>query len=452
MRYYNRTRMRLNINTIMEEGTQRFINPSSISLAPGYQIEVFAMGLDSPSAMTFDINGNLLIAESDHVTGVSKILILRNGRIETFAESLQSPISGLSYYRGNLYISHKGSINMIKPDGTRQNVISGLPSGGDYGNSNVAFSSDGKMYIGQGTVTNSGVVGTDNGWVPHHPFLHDSPGSYIMLNGQNFESKNIMVSGNELAYTGAFSAFGETNIRYEIRKGVTKASGCILRCNPDGTEIEMVAWGLRNPSRIRFDQNDRLYAANQGYEIRGSRPIAFAPDEFVQIQPDIWYGWPDFAGGEPVIDPRFWPEGEKPVEFLLVNHPNIPPKPFAVFPSFSYIMGFDFNYSSFAPYGNVFIAEFGNAGHTINGLAAPYAGYGHRISQIDMGSGAVTTFAMNKSGFSASITRDGGLGRPMEVLFGPDHAMYVLDMGLNTLNNPSIYIPNTGVIWRISKI
>lgn len=35
-----------------------------------------------------------------------------------------------------------------------------------------------------------------------------------------------------------------------MRKGVTKATGSILRANTDGTGLELVAWGLRNPARI----------------------------------------------------------------------------------------------------------------------------------------------------------------------------------------------------------
>lgn len=51
----------------------------------------------------------------------------------------------------------------MKPDGTKEDIISGLPSQGDHHNIQVIFGRDGKMYFGQGTATNSGVVGLDNG-------------------------------------------------------------------------------------------------------------------------------------------------------------------------------------------------------------------------------------------------------------------------------------------------
>jgi hypothetical protein len=68
-----------------------------------------------------------------------------------------------------------------------------------------------------------------------------------------------------------------------------------------------------------------------------------------------------------------------------------------------------------------------------------------------MKSRTISTFAINKSGFPASISRLGGFERPTHLIFGPDGAMYVSDMGLNYMGNPDLFVPNTGVIWRIVK-
>lgn len=444
--------VKLNINNYVPEETSRYLNPADINVPEGYRVEVYAVGLDAPSCMVFDEDRSLLIAESGFISGNARILRLLNNRYEFVADGFKPPITGMNVYKGGIYVSHKGYITVLRRDGTRENIIMGLPSNGDYGNCNVDFDVNGKMYFGQGTVTNSGIVGLDNTWVIDYPFGHDYPGSYILLNGQNFPTPDILAVRNPIAYTGAFAPFGEMNMPYEIRKAAVKASGSILRANPDGSELELVVWGLRFPSHIRFDHSGRLFAANQGFENRGSRPVDNAPDEFQLITQGIWYGWPDFAGGEPVTASRFTPEGGRPLEFLLANHPNVPPRPFAIFPSHSTIVGFDFNYSNFGPYGHAYITEFGSAGRITDGLVTPYAGFGHRISEIDMGSGGITTFAINKSGFSASITREGGFSRPVDLVFGTDRAMYVLDFGLNDMNNPNLYFPNTGVIWRIYKI
>ena len=43
--------------------------------------------------------------------------------------------------------------------------------------------------------------------------------------------------------TSAFQPFGKTA---DTAKGAVKANGTILRMNPDGSGLEVYAWGLRN--------------------------------------------------------------------------------------------------------------------------------------------------------------------------------------------------------------
>jgi glucose/arabinose dehydrogenase len=448
----DRGQLRINTNNPSAESAARYLNPNDLILPVGYRIEVYISGLDEPSSLTFTQNGDLYIAESGSLSGNSRVLRVRDGRVEVVASDFISPITGLNNINGDIYVSHKCNISVIKPDGSVQTVITGLRGNGDYGSSNVAFGNDGKIYWGQGTSTNSGVVGTDNEWVRSCPELCDLPGGYIILNGQNYGAQNILVNADEIVYTGAFSPFGVANREYEVRKGVIKASGSILRANLDGSDMELIAWGLRYPSHIGFDSNYHLFAANQGFEDRGSRPIINAPDEFLSIRKDVWYGWPDFAGGEPVTSSRFRPEGGVQPDFLFTNHPNIPPRPHAIFPPYSGLMGFDFNYNRyFGPYGDVYIAESGTDSASIDGDVTPFAGFGHRVSRIDITTRGITTFAMNKSGFPASVTGEGGFESPIDVRFGMDGALYVLDYGITALGNRRMYIHGSGVLWRIIR-
>lgn len=435
--------------------TMRYLNPSDINIATGYNIEVFAEELDSPISMLFDENGNMIIAESGITSGNPRVLRLVNGQFEVIADNVfYTPITGMNYLNGTIYVSHKGHISVIRRNGETQNIIAGLPSNGDFYNSRVVFGFDNKLYFGQGTATNSGVVGLDNEWVFSFPLSCDYPGDYILLNGQNYPTSNMLTIGGprETVHTGAYSPYAVPNGPYEVRKGLIKASGSILRANLDGSNLELFAWGFRNPSYMKFDESNRLFVSNNGYEERGSRPIANALDEFFYVLPKLWYGWPDYSGGEPLTLPKFKPEGGAQPEFLIKQHPNVAPKPFATFPANSGIMGFDFNYNpNFGPYGDVYIAEFGVGKAGLNKNMISYAGIGHRISRIDMGDGTVSTFAINKSGYPSSLTLEGGFERPSDVVFGPDGAMYILDFGLNERNKPDVYVPNTGVIWRIYK-
>ncbi|SET61719.1 PQQ-dependent sugar dehydrogenase [Lacrimispora sphenoides] len=434
--------------------TERYLNPSDIYIVTGYQIEVFIKSLNSPIGMVFNENGEILVADSGLATGNPRILQMINGQFETIADDFITPISGINYLNGVIYVSHRGFITKIYKDGTRQNIIMGLPSNGDNYNSPVTFSPDNKMYFGQGTVTNSGVVGNDNEWVTVSPLLCDYTGDYTMLYGQNFATNNILTEGlpDDIALTGAFSPYGIPNIEYEIRKRYIKASGSILRANLDGSNLEQVAWGFRNPSYLRFDYSGQLYAVNNGYQAVGSRPIENATDDFYYITPNLWYGWPDYSGGEPVNSPRFTPSGGVQPSLLFKNQPNIPPRPYVTFPPNSSIRGFEFNYNpKFGPYGDVYIAEYGSTIHSQVGDTISYANAGHRISKIDMKSRTISTFAINRTGFPSSLSNGGGLERPAHLLFGPDGAMYIVDTGLNIQGNPDVFIPNTGVIWRVTR-
>lgn len=435
-----------------ESEAARYLNPADISLPPGYRAEVFAEGLDCPICMQFDGDGSLYVAESGLTSINPRILKLSGGQVEAVADGFNREITGVNILHGELYVSHIGKITVIKLDKTRSDIISGLPSYGDYRNSKVVFGFDRKMYFSVGTATNSGVVGPDNFWLAEQPFLHDYPGDYIMLKGQNFESNNFFSATQEKAYTGAYSPYGTANLPYEVKKGMVKASGSVLRSNLDGSGLEVFAWGLRNPFGIGFDESGRLFVSNRGFDVRGSRPIANAPDDFYQVLEGTWYGWPDYTGGDPVTMERFMPDGGPRPEFLITNHPGIPPRPLSVFPPHGSISGFAFNYDyDFGPYGNAYIAECGSLGPRAAGSTATIAGVGHRVSQIDMNTGGITVFAINKSGFSAVISREGGFSRPVDVVFGPDKAMYVLDMGTYDINIPDSFLPSTGVIWKITR-
>jgi len=431
----------------------RYINPNDIIIESGYSIELFASGLDGPGSMAFTDEGDLLISNSGLTDGNAGVLILRNGVFEVIADNFNVPLLGITYRQGVIYVAHRGYITALRLDGSRQDIISGLPSYGDYSNCRVDFGLDGKMYFGIGTATNSGVVGTDNLWVTEYSFFCDRPGQPIILNGQNFESDNMLIAGRkEKVLTGAFKPFGESNSRFELVREVIRASGSILRANLDGTDLELVAWGLRCPSYLKFFY-DQLYVSNNGYDVRGSRPIANAPDEFIQIIEGAWYGFPDFAGGEPVNSPRFRPDGGVQPELLLACHPSRPPRPLALFPPDSYIVGFDFNFNrKFAPIGTIYIAELGSIQFKSIGKGVQlFPTSGHKVSKINPYNGSVSTFAINRSGLPSYITGEGGFGRPVDVVFGPDGAMYILDMGISPREDPNIILPHTGVIWRVTK-
>lgn len=431
---------------------KRYVNPLDIHIIPGYTIEVFAQNLNAPVSMVFEDNGNILIAESGELDGNARIMRLTQNGYEVVAEGFNVPLTGVNYLNGDIYVSHKGVITVIRGDGTREDLIRGLPSIGDYKNNQVIFGTDGRMYFGQGSATNSGVVGTDNFWALNNPYFHDFPLEDIRLIGQNFVSYNFLTAvPSDYAFTGAYRPFGFANRPNTIINGSPRPTGCIYRANLDGSNLEVFAWGLRDPVGLKFDQYNRLFASNRGYDNKGSRPISNSYDEFLLINQGDWYGFPDYTAGMPVTSPLFKSEMGPQPEFLLAQHPMIPPIPFAVTEPHSTVANFDFNYNSnFGPYGDAYLAEFGSRYPTPTG-GYPYPGVGRRVVKIDMNNGNVSIFAINKSGISASLSGGGGFERPNDVVFGPAGAMYILDFGMAYPTNPNLYLPNSGVIWKISK-
>jgi glucose/arabinose dehydrogenase len=432
-----------------ETDQRRKLNPDEISVPPGFQIEVFAEGLNTPIGIEFTENGDMLIADSGYATGNPKVIRLSNGSINTIAEGFNIPITGINYRNGDIYVSHRGVITVVRADGTKQDIIIGLPSYGDFANNRVEFGIDGKMYFGQGTATNSGVVGLDNKWIKSHPYFHDYPGTNVILKGINYETEDILIPAGGPAITGAFSPFGVPNNQlYQMKNGALKASGSILRANPDGSNLEMVAWGLRNPFYLKFDGFNRLIISNWGLDNRGSRPIANGLDEIQLFNPGVWYGWPDYSGGEPISLSRFTPINGVQPQQLLESIPSAPPKPIAVLPAGSTIMGFDFNKSrDFGVIGDIFIANFGRIQYE-ESEEFIRSGVGHRVTRVNVNTGELSTFAINKVGFP----QEAGFGRPTDVTFGPDGAMYISDFSIGYQEKTGVYKPNTGVIWRISKM
>lgn len=435
------------------ENIKRKLAPDDIKVPEGYRVDVFAEGLSTPINLIITDKNEMLVADSGVMSGSGKVLKLTDEGFEIIADGFKPPLTGINYRDGDIYVSHRGLITVIKPDGKRVDIISGLPSLGDHHNNQVMFGPDGRMYFGQGTATNSGVVGLDNqGWAMRYPFFHDFPGCPIVLNGQNFTTPDIL--GNrekDIAATGAYSPFNMASISGEMVKGTVRASGSILSANADGSDLRLVAWGLRNPFRLKFDRNGRLFATNHGADVRGSRPIDKCPDEFQMIIPGAWYGWPDYSGGLPVTMPYFKPEGMPQPKFLLAYHPMVPPRPVANFPNHAAAMGFDFDYSGiFGPPEDAYVAQFGSEAPGTTG-GKPEFEVGHRVSRVDMRSGRITTFAINKSGFSASHTGGGGFERPIDVVIDKAGTMYVVDFGMEGKGDQEGWISGSGVIWRIRR-
>ncbi|MDQ3089953.1 MAG: PQQ-dependent sugar dehydrogenase [bacterium] len=429
------------------------VDPGAISVDDGYKVEAIITGLSVPTTAIFD-GEDLIIAESGFKNAANPrvLKITKTGEVTVLVETgLETPVTGLLVDEGILYISHKGKISRLEKDGKMTDIITGLPSEGDHQNNNIALGGDGRIYVGQGTVTNSGVIGEDNyifGWLEKNPNIHDIPCFDITLTGKNYETDNPLTEADDKVLTGAYKPFGTPSTEGEIIKGETKCNGSILSFNKDGSDLKVVASGLRNPFGLEFDAAGKLWATFHGADVRGSRNIFNDADYLVEIKEGAWYGWPDFFEGKPVTDSRFkGPSNEQPT-FLLKTHPKLA-LPFATFDSHTATNGLTFSKSDqFGFNGDAFIATFGTFAPITSGLNVELSGFS--VLRVNMKNGEINKFANNKIPGPSYLNRQGGFNRPSDVVFGPDESLYVVDWGASKLGDKGLELkPETGIVWRI---
>src|SRR5919199_1719157 len=58
----------------------------------------------------------------------------RGVRVTVVAEQLSGPVNDILWYKGRLYISHRGKISMLEGPGQVRDLVTGLPSLGDHHN------------------------------------------------------------------------------------------------------------------------------------------------------------------------------------------------------------------------------------------------------------------------------------------------------------------------------
>jgi glucose/arabinose dehydrogenase len=416
-------------------------------------LELVVEDLSFPTSLTFDDEGVLYVAESGLPFGGAPPggriwRIAHGGRRSLLAAGLRPPVNGLLFHRGELYVAeggHPGRLSRFGPDGRQSVILDGLPGPGNYHTNMALVGPDGKLYFSQGAMTNTGIIGLDAyelGWLRRLPHAHDTPGFDITLAGVNVETPDpLRGEPGAQARTGAFVAFGTETRPGQRVAACLPCTASIMRCDLDGSHLELVAWGLRNAYGLGFMPGGELLAVDQGADDRGSRPVGNAPDLLFKVREGAWYGWPDFIGGDPITDARFLPARGAPPTFVLSNHGELPPpeRPLLRFPSHVAAVKFDVAPASFAGLaGHLFIALFGDE-RPMTGPEGPRAGRG--VARIDPAAWSLQPFV------------SGPLLRPIDVRFRPtDGAMHILDFGyfeMDAAQGVSAQ-PGSGKVWRLA--
>jgi glucose/arabinose dehydrogenase len=360
-------------------------------------------------------------------------------------------------------------------------VIRGLPTG-DHPTEQILVK-DGWLYWSQGSATNSGVTGHDNGAGGNQ---HDIACQKITLSQNTWRSVFPGSSGPppvppHVHVTSGYSNHGVARPgtvvpAYEDATSTGMCTGAILRAklsNPQDS-IEPVAWGFRNPYGIRFSPADHplkgdMLISENGEDERGARPTNNAPDRLAVAKqnPDgtpQWHGWPDRFGFLDSTQSVFNPKGSggdddssstagKPVLPVLAFFPQQPVAPLALEPSDVAAVGLDFVPDSFVggivKKHAVLVSREGDFGFSqANGT--PEAGHDVELvnftSETSPAELRMLRFAFNcRQGDQrhdpdgtprcvgateqAFVSKMRGINRPTTIRFGPDGAAYLVDYG-----------------------
>lgn len=240
------------------------------------RLEAVASGLSFPTSLAFDSAGVAYVAEAGLPFGGAapggRVWRLEpGGERRLLAEGLAPPVNGLTFHDDGLYVSEAGPpgrISRLELDGHRTVIVDGLPGPGNYHTNMAAFGADGRLYFSLGAMTNSGIIGLDAyelGWLRRLPHAHDLPGHDLVLAGVNVETPDpLSAAPGARATTGAFVPFGTPTEPGQRLPAQLPCTAAVMRCDPDGQNLELVAWGLRNAYGIGFLPDRRLLAIDQG--------------------------------------------------------------------------------------------------------------------------------------------------------------------------------------------
>jgi glucose/arabinose dehydrogenase len=448
------------------------IDPADVIVPEGYQVEVVMAGLSFPTDIAFADDGTVFVSEGGSSWPTrpympSRVLMLSpEGEVGSIIMNVQAGPRGIAWREGELYMAIKGGYHMQiakynLQSGELKILIDKMPSGGWHEPGGPLFGHDGLMYFGNGSVSQQGVVLPAGFTVDlaKHPLAHDVPGQDITLTGNNVWSRDPLKPYPYLTQTGPFKPFGTPAQKGEVIKGELFCNSAVWRSKPDGTGVELIAWGIRNPFGMAINTQGELYVADNDFEEKGERAIALDPDRIWHIKnasqpygsistPD-WYGFPDICGdGLPVNHEKHHPAKGKPAELFLQDPPPwAGPAVFLEQPH-SCMCKMDFSTSDlFGFKDELFVSEWGTLA-PLNSPRPEDLDHGFRVIKVNVKTGTAEPFMQNSKPGPASALGTAGIERPVSCKFTPDgRSLYVLDFGHCRVTQGAMFaFAHTGVL------
>jgi glucose/arabinose dehydrogenase len=201
-----------------------------ISVPAGYRAERFAHGLSQPTAMAYGPDGRIYVTQN----GGTLVAIRRGtGKPDVVVRGLRTPL-GLAWRRHDVFVSEQGRLERLTLRNgqlaDRRVIVNGLPHG-EHQQDNLVYHA-GRLYWGSGSTCD---------------------------------------------------ACNEKDAR----------SATVLSLRPDGSDLRVVARGMRNPYGLAFQPGTaRLYASVNGQDELGTKADPEPAEMAVVVRPGAFYGWP----------------------------------------------------------------------------------------------------------------------------------------------------------------
>jgi glucose/arabinose dehydrogenase len=198
----------------------------ALKVCCGFAAEVYATGLKRPTALAFGPDGLLYATqETGEVVAVGPC----SSKPRVLARGFKTPL-GLAWSGSTLFVSAQGSVSRLGVSGkrvvSRKTIVRRLPFG-RHQQDTIVLGPDGRLYLGSGTTC-------------------------------------------------------------DVCREKDRRSGAILSFKPDGSNLRIIATGLRNPFGLVFD-GDTLYVSDNARDDLGKNEPA---ETIVRIKPGADYGWP----------------------------------------------------------------------------------------------------------------------------------------------------------------
>jgi glucose/arabinose dehydrogenase len=202
-----------------------------ISVPAGFRVETFAHGLAHPTAMAYGPDGRIYVTQDSG----SLVAIRRGTRVpRVLVRGLRTPL-GLAWIGSTFFVSEQGRLERFVLRGgrleDRRVLVRGLPFG-RHQQDNVVVGPGGRLYWGSGSTC-------------------------------------------------------------DVCRERDRRSATVLSLRPDGSDLRVVARGLRNPYGLAFQPGTgRLYATVNGQDELGTAGDPEPAEMLVVVRRSALYGWP----------------------------------------------------------------------------------------------------------------------------------------------------------------